>query len=161
MEVKGVDVEDMCRNKILLRQKVTPQRVTLPDGWSFLVTYERVKRKKLPSNVTIRRPPTIGPRRQRKRRTKQGAGILGSVFNLGKNLSSSSALKKGLDIGSRAITSEIGKNVIEKGMKPAPELYNYGTKEITDNNFKKPLEPDITNYAVKQAQKELFNWQNF
>ena len=66
-----------------------------------------------------------------------------------------------MDIGSRATTSEIGKKVIEKGMKPALELYNYGTKEITDNNFKKPLESDITNYANKQAQKELFNWQNF
>ena len=56
-----------------------------------------------------------------------------------------------MDIGSRATTSEIGKKVIEKGMKPALELYNYGTKEITDNNFKKPLESDITNYANKQA----------
>ena len=109
MEVKGVDVEDMYRNKILLRRKVTPQRVKLPNGQSFLARYESISKKNLLSNVTIRRSQTIGPRWQRKRRTQQGAGILGSVFNLGKNLLSSDALKKGLDIGSRAITSEIGK----------------------------------------------------
>ena len=160
LEVKGVDVEDTHRNKILSRRKITPQRVTLPNGQSFLVRYKRVSRKNLPSNVTIRRSRTIGPRRQRKRRTQQGAGILGSVFNLGKNLLSSGALEKGLDIGSRAITFEIGKKVINEGIKHTPELYNYSTKKIKNKNLKKALESDIANYAVKQAQKELFNWQN-
>ena len=54
-EVKGVDVEDMYINKTLLRRKVKPQRVTLPNGQSFLARYERVSRKNLPSNGTIRR----------------------------------------------------------------------------------------------------------
>ena len=48
----------MYRKKILLRQKATPQRVTLPNGQSFLARYERVSRKNLPSNVTIRRSQT-------------------------------------------------------------------------------------------------------
>ena len=73
---------------------------------------------------------------------------------------SSGALKKGLDIGSKSITSEIGKKVIDEGIKHAPELYNYGTKKIKNKNLRKALESDIANYAVKQAQKELFNWQN-
>lgn len=126
--VKDADVGDMYRNKILLRRKVTPQPVTLPGGWSFLW---RVSRKNVPSNVTIRRSGTIGSKRLRKRRTQQqNAGILGSVFNLGKNLLTSGALKKGLDMGSSAITSENGKKVIDEGIKHVPELYNYGTKKI-------------------------------
>ena len=48
----------MYRKKILLRQKATPQRVTLPNRRSFLARYERVSRKNLPSNVTIRRSQT-------------------------------------------------------------------------------------------------------
>ena len=48
----------MYRKKILLRQNATPQRVTLPNGRSFLARYERVSRKNLPSNVTIRRSQT-------------------------------------------------------------------------------------------------------
>ena len=102
---------------------MTPQPVTL-------ARYERVSRKNVPSNVTIRRSWTIGPTKQRKPRTQKVAGILGSVFNLGKNLFSSSALKKGLDFGSRAITSEICNRVINKGIKHTPELYNYNTKKM-------------------------------
>ena len=158
--VGNADAEDIYRNKILVRQKVTPERVTLPNGRYFSVRYERVSRKNLPSNVTIRRSWTIGPKWQRKRRTQQFARILGSVFNLGTNLLSSGALKKGLDIGSRAITSEIGRKVIDEGIKHAPELYSYGTKKIKDKYFKKALGSDIANYTVKQAQKELFNWQH-
>ena len=56
----------------------------------------------------IKRSWTIGPKRQGKGRTHQGKDILGSVFNLGRNLLSSEVLKKGLDIGSRAIASDIG-----------------------------------------------------
>ena len=37
--------------------------------------------------------------------------------------------KKGLDVGSRAITSEIGKKLIGKGIKHAPELYKIGTSK--------------------------------
>ena len=129
--VKDADVGDMYRNKILLRRKVTPWPVTLPGGWSFLERYGRVSRENVPSNVTIRRSGTIGSKRLRKRRTQQqNAGILGSVFNLAKNLLTSGALKKGLDMGSRAITSENGKKVINEGIKHVPELYNYGTKKI-------------------------------
>ena len=133
--IKYADVGDMYKNKILLRQKLTPQRVTLPDGRSFLARYENVRRNHLPSNVTIRRSRTMGPKRQRKHRTQQqGAETLGSVFNLGKNLLTLNALRNGLDIGSRTITSEIGKKVIDGGIKHAPELYNYGTNKIKNKN---------------------------
>ena len=32
-------------------------------------------------------------------------------------------------------------------------------KKFKNKNLKKALESDIANYAVEQAQKELFNWQ--
>ena len=91
---KDADADDMVRDKILLRRKVTPKRITLPDGRSFVARYERVSRKNLPRNVNINKARAIGQRRQRKRKTQQGAGILGSVFNLGKNLLTSGRLKK-------------------------------------------------------------------
>ena len=97
----------------------------------FLREIWKGQQRNVPSNVTIRRSGTIGSKRLRKRRTQQqNAGILGSVFNLAKNLLTSGALKKGLDMGSRAITSENGKKVIDEGIKHVPELYNYGTKKI-------------------------------
>ena len=118
----------MYREKVLLRRRVTPRRVTLPNRRSFVARYERVKSKKLTSNVTIRRNQTIGLRRQRKRKTQKGARLLGNVLSLGKNLLTSEALAKGLNKGSRAINSGIGKKLINEGIKHAPELYKYGKR---------------------------------
>ena len=161
LEVKGdVDGDNMYKDKVLLRWKVTPQRVTLPDEQSFLARYESVSLKNLPSNVTIRRNQTIGARRQSKRKTQPGAGLLGSVLSLGKNLIPSDALAKALNICSRAINSEIGKKVIDERIKHAPDLYKLGTKKIKNKSLKKALKSDIANYAVNQAQGNLFNWQN-
>ena len=41
LDVKEKDTatDDMVRDKILLRQKVTPKRVTLPNGCSFVARY--------------------------------------------------------------------------------------------------------------------------
>ena len=83
----------MVRDKILLRRKVMPKGITLPNGRSFFARYERISRKNVPRNVTINKTQIIGPRRQRKRKTQQGAGILRSAFNLGKNLLISGTLK--------------------------------------------------------------------
>ena len=70
------------QNIVKTKSDTTTRNLT--GKYSFLARYERVRRKKLPTNVTIKRAQTIGPRLQRKRKTQQRAGILGSVFNLGK-----------------------------------------------------------------------------
>ena len=58
------------KENALLRQRVTPQKVRLPNGTSFLARYERLSRKNLPSNLTIRPTRTIGPRNRRIRKKK-------------------------------------------------------------------------------------------
>ena len=55
---------------------------------------------------------------------------------------------KGIDVGSRAITSEIGKKLIDERIKDAPELYKIGTFRIKNRNLKKALESDAGNYIV-------------
>ena len=85
--VKGNDGEgNMGEDKILLRRHVTPQRVALLNGRSLVARYERVSRKNLPRNVTIKRAQQIGPRRQRKRKTQKAGSLLGNIVNLGTNL---------------------------------------------------------------------------
>ena len=106
--------------------------------------YERVSRKNLPSNVAIRTNQTIGPRRQRKCKTRQGTGLLGSVFSLGNNLISSGALAKGSNIASRAINSDIEEKVIDEQIKHGPELYKIGTKKIKNKSLKKTFELQIS-----------------
>ena len=62
--------------------------------------------------------------------------------------------KKGLDVGSRAITSEISTKLIDEGIKHAPELYKIGTSKIKNKNLKKPLESDFATYIVEETRKK-------
>ena len=68
---------------------------------------------------------------------QKGAGLLGSVLSLGKNLPTSGTLTKGLNVGSRAINSEIGKKLIDEEIKHAPELYKYGKSRGENKTLKK------------------------
>ena len=63
-------------------------------------------------------------------------------------------LFKRLDIGLRAIISEIGKKLIDEGIKHAPELYKIGTSKIKNKNLKKALEFDVPNYIVEETCKK-------
>ena len=71
-------------------------------------------------------------------------------------MTSTGLLKKGLDIGSKAISSEIGKKIIDEGIKHAPDLYKFGTSKIKNKNLKRALNSDIADFAVKKARTELF-----
>ena len=71
--------EKTMREKILLRQRVVPKKVTLPNRHSFYAKYERTNRRSLLRNVTIRKNRTFGPRQQRTRKTQQGGSILGNI----------------------------------------------------------------------------------
>ena len=108
----------------------------------------------------MKRNRIIGPRRQRKRKTQKGSGLLGSVLSLGKILVTSGVLIKGLNVWSRAINSEIGKKLIDKGVKHDPELYKYGKSRVKNKTQKKGLEYDVANCIAEKAKENLFNWQN-
>ena len=103
--------------------------------------------KNLPKNVTVRRTRWIGPKKQQKRHAQLHRNVtvrpkrhsqkggrflssgLGKLADLGMKFRAKKLFKKGLDVGSRAITSEIGKKLIGKGIKHAPELYKIGTSK--------------------------------
>ena len=97
----------MVREKILLWRRVNPKKVSLPDGRTFYAKYESASRKNLPANVTIKKARAIGMRRGRKRK-QQEAGILGSVFKL-------------------------GRKIIEEGIKQTPSIDNAGVKRRKNN----------------------------
>ena len=62
--------------------------------------------------------------------------------------------EKRLDVGLRAITSEIRKKLIDEVIKHAPELYEIDTSKIKNKNLKKSLESDVANYIVEETQKK-------
>ena len=146
---------DMRKQKIILRRRVTLQRVRLPNGQSFVARYKRVSSRNLPRKVTVRRARPIGPRNKRKRKTQTGGSIFGTIARLGtKALTSTGLLKKGLGVGARAINSEVGKKLVDEGIKHAPESYSLGTSKRRNKNMKKALESEVDNYVVKEAQKK-------
>ena len=67
------------REKILLRRRVAPKWVTLPNRQSFVARYKRVSRKNLPRNITVKKVRKIGPRQQR---TQKG-GFAKGAFRKG------------------------------------------------------------------------------
>lgn len=55
----------------------------LSNGLSFLARYERVSRKYLSRNVTIKQTRQIGPKDKRKRKPQQGGSLFGTIAKLG------------------------------------------------------------------------------
>ena len=119
-----------------------------------MARYERTSRQNLPRKVAVRQ-----------RRHAQKAGSFFSsgfrkLADLGIKLGVKNLFKKGLDLGCRALTSEIGQKLIEEGIKHAPELYKIGTSKTKNNNLNKALEPDVANYIVEEKQGEKIDLDN-
>ena len=150
----GREGEKTMREKILLQRRVFPKKDTLPNGKTFYVKYERTSRRNLPSNVTIRKNRTNGPRQQRIRKTQQGRSILGNIGKLGAKLRASNLLKQGVSAGTKTLSSDKGKRLIDEGIKQAPDLYRFGTSKIKSENVRKALESDVANYIVEETQKK-------
>lgn len=79
----------------------------MPIGGNFFARYERVSRKNLQANMTIKKARTIGPRCGHKQK-QQGAGIRSSVCKL---------FKLFIEICSRAANSALGKKSSKKELK--------------------------------------------
>ena len=166
------------REKNVLRRRITPKVVTLPNGTTFTARYERISRKSLPSNIKVKKVRKIeatnrnnGPlpvddlSRLKKISTKRKFR-----FNL-----SSPALKKlrrrrraqtgsglasdlaslRLKMGSKAINSVLGKKLINKGIDSIPSVLKYGVSKIKNKNVQHALNSDIANYVVDEAQKKV------
>ena len=79
---------------------VTPKRVTLPNGRTFIARYKRIKRSELRPHIIMRRTYTqwAAPRgRRRRRRAQQGQGIFDFVKKVAKNPLVRSVAKKSLE----------------------------------------------------------------
>ena len=51
-------------------------------------------------------------------------------------------------------SSDIGKRLIDEGIKHAPDLYRFGTSKIKNENVRKTLESDVANYIVEETQNK-------
>ena len=58
-------------------------------------------------------------------------------------------------MGSKAISSSLGKRLINKGVDSIPIISKYGVSKIKNKNLKRALNSDVANIMVHEAQKKL------
>ena len=66
---------------------------------------------------------------------------------LGSNL-----LKAGFDLGSKALSSEFGKKLINKGIDNIPNIFKFGVSKIKNKNAQKIFNSEIADLVVNKAQ---------
>ena len=161
----------MVKKHIILRKRRAPVTVRLPNGRSFISRWERINRKQLPINIKVSRNRTIGPRRNVRKKKKQEQNRVARVNQLypdmlpqigsgiGQNL-----LKAGINLGSKAIGSDIGKKIINKGIDNIPNIFKFGRSKIKNKNIKKALKSEIADMVVgevkDQARRKKYNSTN-
>ena len=132
----------MVKKHIILRKRVNPKTINLPNGRSCVSKWERISRKQLPINIKVARNRTIGPRRnnrqiyfnlaregfknikikRRKDAIKRLRPVYDRVNQTGSRLGSNLA-KAGFDLGSKALSFEFGKRLINKGIDNIPAFF--------------------------------------
>ena len=151
----------MVKKHIILRKSRAPVTVRLPNGRSFISRWERINRKQLPINIKVSRNRTIDPRRNVRRKKKQEQNRVARVNQLypdmlpqigsgiGQNL-----LKAGINLGSKAIGSDIGKKIINKGIDNIPNIFKFGRSKIKNKNIKKALKSEIADMVVGEVKDQ-------
>ena len=110
-------------------------------------------------NIKVRRDRTIGARRNNRRillnetapAFKKIKAKQEKARQSGKGLASNLA-KVGLELGSKALGSEFGKKLINKGIDNIPNKFQLGASKIKNKNVQKALKSEIADMVVEEAQ---------
>ena len=85
---------------------------------------------------------------------------LGPVYDRinqsGKGIASN-LIKAGFDLGSKAIGSEFGKKLINKGIDNIPSIFKFEVSKIKNKNVQDALSSDIPEMVVDEAQNRAKN----
>ena len=140
----------MMKKHIILRKRTAPVQITLPNGRSFTSRWERISRKQLPINIRVARSRTIGPKRKRKNidfkvvgQRKLPAWMLRKHKKMTGSRLGSDLIKTGINLSLRALGSDIGKKIINKGIDNILNIFRFGRSKVKNKNIKKALESEI------------------
>ena len=98
-------------------------------------------------------------RRIIKRRQQAVIDRLGPIYDRaetqsGKGIASNVA-KAGLELGSKALGSEFGKKLINKGVDNIPNIFKFGASKI--RNVRRAMRSDFAKMVVEEAQNKAKN----
>ena len=66
-------------------------------------------------------------------------------------------LQKSIELGSKAVGSEFGKRLINKGIDNIPNIFKFGVSKINNKNMKRAMESEIANMIVDEAVNRAKN----
>ena len=159
----------MVKKHMVLRKGANPKVV---NGRSFVSKWERISRKQLPIKIKVTRNRTIGPRRNnrmiylnqavpafreiKRRRRQEIINKLNPIYDrvnsqTGSGLNSN-LVKTGLDLGSKALSSEFFKKLINKCIDNIPNIFKFGVSKIKNKNAQKVSNSEIADLVVNEAQ---------
>ena len=151
----------MVKKHIILSKRRAPVTVRLPNGRSFISRWERISQKQLPINIKVSRNRAIGPRRNVSRKKKQEQNRVARVNQLYPDMSpqigsgtGQNLLKAGINLGSKAIDSDIGKKIINKGIDNIPNIFKFGRSKIKNKNKKRALKSGIADMVVGEVKNQ-------
>ena len=147
------------KKHMILGKRRPPVQITLPNGRSFTSRWERISRKQLPINIKVAKSRTIGPRRKRNVKASGNRKLPAWMIRKHKRIQSGSGLggdliKTGISLGSKALGSDIGKKIINKGIDNIPNIFRFGRSKVKNKRIKKALESERADSVVNEAQNK-------
>ena len=76
------------------------------------------------------------------KRIQSGSGLGGDL------------IKTEISLGSKALGSDIGKKIINKGIDNIPNIFRFGRSKVKNKRIKKALESEIADLVVNEAQNK-------
>ena len=93
-------------------------------------------------------------KRRKQERERAALDRLGPIYNRINQRGSrigSDLLRTGLNLGSRALGSDIGKRIINKGIDNIPNIFKFSRSEVKNQRTKNALESEIADLVVDEA----------
>ena len=128
----------MVKKHIILRKRADPVQINLPNGRSFVSKWERISIKQLPINIKVTRNRTISTRQNNRRifnlardafrnikKKRKAAARQQSGQGLGSNFA-----EMGLNVGSKILGSDTGKELLNKGISSIPNIFKFGASKV-------------------------------
>ena len=149
----------MVKKHVILRKRSASMQITLPNGRSFTSRWERISRKQLPIIIRVAKSRIIGPRRERNVKASGNRKLPARMIIKQKRMQSGSGLrgdliKTGISLGSKALGSDIGKKIINKGIDNVPNIFRLARSNVKNKRIKKTLESEIADLVVNKAQNK-------
>ena len=152
----------ISRKQLLINIKVNKRRAISRRRNSGMIYLNQAapgfkKRKRKRKQNIINRP---GPVYDRVQRNQQNVfGRRKPVYDRkrgGRGLASNLA-KARLELGSKTLSSDFGKRLINKGIDNMPNIFKFGVSKIKNKNVKRAMKSDIAKMVVNEAKNRIRN----